>query len=193
MISEVFFNLPYTKGYDELSPEVHGLHDCLCSLSDGDFIFFSHCRDGDELRPFFPLFPLPLGILYLPDKMMGSTSSYSRRTQTKSRARSYRGADGSWRTPGPEDQCCPGQPRRAQPALRSPSPLCPPPQGHTYQGVDKLPPGFACAPYSQSRAILYGENEESVYEQPYQEENTQTLMCPITLTFGQVDLMDEPR
>ncbi len=27
---------------DELSPEVHGLHDCLCSLSDGDFIFFSH-------------------------------------------------------------------------------------------------------------------------------------------------------
>lgn len=38
--------LAFCEGYNELSPEFHGLCDGLCCFPDGDFIFFSHYGEG---------------------------------------------------------------------------------------------------------------------------------------------------
>lgn len=85
------------EGYNELSSEFHGLRDGLCRFPDGDFVFLSHCGGGKDHGCSLMERGFLGGSQGLPDKIIGSTSSYSRRTQRKSRARSCGRADNSWR------------------------------------------------------------------------------------------------
>lgn len=156
-------NLAFCEGYNELSPEFHGLGDGLCCLPDGDFIFFSHCEEGKDHGCSLMERGLLGGSQGLPDKMIGSTSSYSRRTQRKSRARSCGRADNSLMSPSaPIPGDGPGQARGVQTPLAScqwvlqPHSLLP---KATYQGIDELSPGLACSPDGQSRAGLCRRKE----------------------------------
>lgn len=96
--------------------EAHGLHHSLSCLLDGDFLFLAHCGSNGQWPIRLPIQP-PMGISAptplpalqdklgpvplwsedgvrgcgcRPERMMGSTSLYSRRTQMKSRAKSWK-------------------------------------------------------------------------------------------------------
>ena len=100
-------------GYGDLPMEVHGLHHGLSCLLDRHLVLLAHCGEPGakgQVRPPLPgpQKPPPCSAApgtdrvppgwwgwggaagRPPDRMMGSTSSYSRRAQIKSRARSCR-------------------------------------------------------------------------------------------------------
>lgn len=104
---------PPTKRYGDLPVEVHGLHHGLSCLLDRHLVLLAHCGEPGakgQVRPPLPgpQKPPPCSAApgtdrvppgwwgwggaagRPPDRMMGSTSSYSRRAQIKSRARSCR-------------------------------------------------------------------------------------------------------